>query len=102
MRLLGGFSPCPITHMQDMYIMNALISSASQSAYNLVLDARDSLSGIFSLQHRGFWFRLPLTKLSLWMEWRECSVGYGWQKQDTKDIEFFAGRFQGVLSVERG
>lgn len=81
--------------------MNAFISSASQSAYNLVMDARDSLSGIFSLQHRGFWFRLPLTKLSLWMEWREHSVGYGWQKQDTHDIEFFAGRLQGVLSVER-
>lgn len=81
--------------------MNGLISSVYQSAYNLVMDARDSISGIFSLQHRGFWLRLPFTKLSLWLEWRERSVGYGWQKQDTKDIEFFAGCLQGVLSVER-
>ncbi|NNU59083.1 hypothetical protein [Ochrobactrum soli] len=81
--------------------MNALISSVSQSAYNLVSDTRHSLSGIFNLQHRGFWFRLPLTKLSLWIEWRECSVGYGWQKNDTADLEVFAGRLQGVFSIER-
>ena len=81
--------------------MNAFFSSTNQAVYNLVMDARDGFSNVFSLQHRGFWFRLPFTKLSFWFEWRDCNVGYGWQKHDTPDLELFAGRLNCIISIER-
>lgn len=68
---------------------------------NANASARDSLRKHFGLYHRALYLRLPLANVSLWLEWREQSVGFGIERMDGKTVEFFAGRIQGVLSIER-
>ena len=47
----------------------------------------------------GFYLLVPFTRLSLWIEWRDVSVGFGHQR-DEASLEFFAGRLQGVFCIE--
>lgn len=50
-----------------------------------------SMSGIYA--------RIPFTRISMWLEWREVSVGLGLER-GADQLEVFAGRFQGVFCIE--
>ncbi len=83
-------------------------AAVSQLTYNLAMDMREAVTRRFGFTGRGtlgasswgVFIHLPFTSRSLWVEWREQSVGYGIERTDPKNTEFFAGRIQGVLSVE--
>lgn len=79
-----------------------LSAAVAQSAYNLAMDFRDATARCFAFTSAGVFVHLPFTSRSLWVEWREQSVGFGFDKADPANLEFFAGRLQGVLSVEPG
>ncbi len=49
----------------------------------------------------GFYLLVPFTRLSMWVEWRDVSVGFGHERGQAQ-WEFFAGRLQGVLCIEPG
>ena len=46
----------------------------------------------------GIYITIPLNLGSVWIEWRERSVGFGQHRQPAGDREFFVGRVQGVWS----
>lgn len=79
-----------------------LSAAVAQSAYNFAMDLRDAAARRFAIAGVGVFVHLPLTSRSLWIEWREQSVGFGIDKADPANLEFFMGRLQGVLSVEPG
>lgn len=79
-----------------------LSTAVAQSAYNLAMDFRDATTRRFAIAGAGVFIHLPFTSRSLWIEWREQSVGFGIDKADPANLEFFAGRLQGVLSAEPG
>jgi len=95
--------PC----LPRLIIMSILFSITSQSyaaafqfAYDFALDIRDAFRRRFAIEDRGVFIHLPLTSRSIWVEWREQSVGFGIERPDSRTTEFFAGRIQGVISVE--
>lgn len=47
---------------------------------------------------RGIHINFPFKLGSVWVEWRERSVGFGQQCHPAGDREFFLGRLQGVWS----
>ena len=47
----------------------------------------------------GIYIRLPFTRLTAFLEWRERSVGFGLERGGGT-LEVFACRFQGVFCVE--
>lgn len=47
---------------------------------------------------RGIHINFPLKLGSVWVEWSECSVGFGQLRHLAGDREFFPGRVQGVWS----
>lgn len=47
---------------------------------------------------RGIYINFPFKLGSVWVEWRERSVGFGQQRYHTGDRELFLGRVQGVWS----
>ena len=72
--------------------------------HNVTHNMRVAISGHFS-NHiggslSGFYARIPFTRLSMWLEWREQPVGFGGQRGDGRAWEFFCGRAQGVLCIE--
>lgn len=50
---------------------------------------------------RGIYINIPFDLGSLWIEWREQSVGLGRLSHERGDHEFFLGRLQGVYSPAR-
>lgn len=48
----------------------------------------------------GVYVRVPFTRLSAFIEWRDVNVGYGQERSSKTDWEFFLGRVQGVFSIE--
>lgn len=48
---------------------------------------------------RGLFLRLPFTSISMWLEWSEASVGWGYATNPPRDREVYLGRVRGVLSV---
>lgn len=74
---------------------------------NLWADARQTIQQIIG-KHcsnhlggsmNGFCLLVPFTPISLWMEWRDVSVGFGHEASEGQ-WEFFVGRIQGVLCIE--
>ncbi len=80
--------------------MKNLLSSVHQFAYTVVFDTCDAFHRRFAIEDRGVFIHLPLTSRSIWVEWREQSVGFGIERPDSRTTEFFAGRIQGVISIE--
>ncbi|MET3925140.1 hypothetical protein [Devosia sp. 2618] len=87
----------------------ALINEAKEfgvggAIANLWADACEAMSVHFA-NHlggsdvSGIYARVPFTRLSLWVEHREVSVGLGLER-GAGQLEFFLGRIQGVLCVE--
>lgn len=70
------------------------------AARDLALNIRDSITRRFGFAGHGLFLHLPFTSRSLWIEWRETAVGFGMDRTDAMNVEFYAGRIQGVLSVE--
>jgi hypothetical protein len=77
-----------------------VFATVMQASYSIVMDLRDGFNRRFALTSGGIFIHLPLTSRSLWMEWRETSVGFGLDRTDPHNTQFFAGRIQGVLSTE--
>lgn len=78
-----------------------MVSGIAQLAYNIAMDLRDSFTRRIGFIGTGIFIHLPFTPRSIWVEWREQSVGLGFDRTDPENLEFFVGRIQGVLSVER-
>lgn len=74
-----------------------------QTANNIALDAKGAMDRHFACHVggslSGLYVRLPFTRLSLWLEWREVNVGVGIERT-TGTIEFFLGRLQGLACIE--
>jgi hypothetical protein len=75
-------------------------ASLGQFAYNIAMDAMDGFTRRFGFAGKGLFIHPPFTSRSLWIEWREQSVGFGIDRAASENIEFFAWRIQGVLSAE--
>lgn len=71
-----------------------------QASYNIAMDLRDGFNRRFALTSDGIFIHLPFTSRSLWIEWRETYVGFGLDRSDPQNTQFFVGRIQGVLSIE--
>ncbi|MHA6730005.1 hypothetical protein [Devosia sp. A369] len=83
--------------------MRGLFSSAQNFIHNVGLDIRAAVSkhwfnGLGG-SSSGVYILVPFTRLSMWVEWREVSVGFG-HEPGKAQWEFFAGRLQGVLCIE--
>lgn len=48
----------------------------------------------------GLFVRLPLTRLSGWLEWGSPAAGFRLVRSSENDLEFFLGTVRGVFSVE--
>lgn len=48
---------------------------------------------------RAVYLRLPFTRFSTFVEWREVNVGFGHELLSPHDWEFYLGRIQGCISV---
>lgn len=90
--------------------MRGFITQASSSVINFVLDVRDAIAETvrshFDFFHdgwkpQGVFLRLPFTRISIWLERPEQSVGWGHEANGPTDREFYLGRLRGVLSVAR-
>lgn len=79
---------------------SSVTTSLHQLAYNITMNLKDGFKRRFDFAGNGLFIHLPFTSRSLWVEWREQSVGYGIDRTEPGNTEFFAGRIQGVLSVE--
>lgn len=61
--------------------------------------ARDHLGNHIGGSLSGLYIRIPFTRLSAFLEWRERCVGFGHHRA-AGAVEVFVGRFQGVFCVE--
>lgn len=102
MRPLGGSLARVFNRLdRSEHLMQSSIAAAlGQFAFNIAMDARDSFTRRFGFAGNGLFIHLPFTSRSLWIEWREQSVGFGINRTAMENIEFFAWRIQGVLSAE--
>ena len=81
-------------------MQSSVAASLGQFAYNIAMDAREGFARRFGFAGNGLFIHLPFTSRSLWVEWREQSVGFGIDRTASESVEFFAWRIQGVLSAE--
>lgn len=72
----------------------------TQALYNLAMDLSDSVKRRFALVGNGLFIHPPFASHSLWLEWREVSVGLGIEQDETGTVHLFAGRLQGTISTE--
>lgn len=83
--------------------MRGLFTSAHNSIVNFGLTKREAFRSHFGNQMggsmSGIYVRLPFTRLSAFMEWREQSVGFGYDSA-ARHLEVYAGRFQGAFCLE--
>jgi hypothetical protein len=49
----------------------------------------------------GIFSRVPFTRLSTFIEWREVNVGLGQEMTGPRDWSFYVGHIQGVVSLDR-
>ncbi|WP_417581369.1 hypothetical protein [Pelagibacterium sp.] len=84
--------------------MRGLISFLSGLVFNVREDFREFASRHFSNglggSTSGIFIRLPFTRVSAFIEWREVSIGIGHGRTGQRDWSFYLGRVQGVLSIE--
>lgn len=83
--------------------MRGLFTSAHSTIFNFGHDMREAVQSHFG-NHiggslSGIYVRLPFTCLSVFLEWREQSIGLGHSCADGH-LEVFAWRFQGIFCVE--
>lgn len=83
--------------------MRGLFTSAHNTIDNIGQGMREAVHTHFG-NHiggslSGIYVRLPFTRLSAFMEWREQSIGFGHDRADGH-LQVYAGRFQGVFCVE--
>lgn len=81
---------------------SSIATSLLQLAYDIATAIRDGFKRRVGFAGNGLFIHLPFTSRSLWIEWREVSVGFGIDRTNAETMEFFAGRLQGVLAIERG
>lgn len=62
-------------------------------------DLRHIVSRHFEILYRSVYLRIPGTRVTAFIEWREVSVGRGMEKA-RGGVEFCLGRIQGVVCIE--
>lgn len=85
-------------------IISAIAATLRQSACNLAMDCRDAFSrhvDFFYLENQGGLFlKAPFLPLSAWVEWGQPHAGFGTERPNAGNLEFFLGTVRGVLSIE--
>lgn len=105
MSLLWRFQP--LTRKQDTSMqlplssIRRVCSLIMEGSYSVGMDIRDSFHRRFALTSGGIFMHPPFSTRSLWIEWRETSVGFGLDRSDPNNAHFFVGRIQGILSLEK-
>ena len=83
--------------------MRGLFSSACSVLNNISFSVREAIAKHWSNSiggsMNGAYLLVPFTRLSMWIEWRTVSVGFG-HEPGKGQWEFFAGRLQGVFCIE--
>ena len=84
--------------------MQGIFTSVTEPVRNIAADLTVFVHRYFGNHlggsSSGLYIRLPLTRVSAWVEWRNKSMGWGALRSTVRDVELFAGRLVVVASVE--
>ncbi|RKE86252.1 hypothetical protein [Rhizobium sp. AG855] len=79
---------------------SSITTVSTQALYNLAMDLSEGFKRRFAFVGNGLFIHPPFAGRSLWVEWREVSIGLGIEQDETGTVHLFAGRLQGTLSTE--
>jgi len=90
------------------YLVRSIIDDVREFGLSAALDnLRDDAATVLNRHFgnhlggsmSGVFVRVPFTRVSFWVEWREVNVGLGMERAEGS-LEFFLGHLQGVACIE--